>query len=105
LRVDGGVEDRREDGHRRALLLEPALDGVRPGRTEGVLVRADDDADLLAVERAVARPCAERSGYEDGRRRQHRERYQLQCLTPLGHTPSLLTIGGTSSAGRPAMHT
>ena len=50
LRVDRRIEHRGEDGDLRALLLEAALDAVRPGGTEGVLVRADDDADLLAVE-------------------------------------------------------
>ena len=67
-----GIEHRREHGHVRALLLEPALDRVRPGGAERVLVGADDHADVLAGERPLAlaaRPegrGGERDGNDDG---------------------------------------
>ena len=83
LRVDRGIEDRGEDGHACALLLEPALDRVRPGGAEGVLVRADDHADVLAVERALLAARAQRAGDEDGRGDgERRERNPTRCLAP-----------------------
>ena len=72
-----GSNTEREDRDLGPLLLEPGLDALRPGGTERILLRADDDSDLLPFQCALLATRSQSTGDGDCR-----DRYECRERDP-----------------------